>query len=264
MKKYFYAVIAVCFLACNSETKDSTTKKSSSDTTKAATTADANNAVTGCGNSILFKEGTIVEASNYDGAGKETGKSISTVLKVSEDGGMTMAEMESKTTRDNDKDEKTVHPIYKCDGQNFIVDIADLLRNEKQDVSIEGSGITFPLTVSVGETLPVVNYIMKMKTGEQTMTINSTIKDRKVEAKESLTVSGQSIETYKISSVVDASVDIPGMNDLMKKSMEEAKKNMGQSKMIIWYAPNLTVLKMDFYMGDKLINRNVVTAIKSK
>ncbi len=53
-----------------------------------------------------------------------------------------------------------------------------------------------------------------------------------------------------------------GMDERSKKVMEEMKKKMGKNKMTFWYAPDVTIIKMEFYMGDKLITRSEVTGIK--
>jgi hypothetical protein len=32
--------------------------------------------------------------------------------------------------------------------------------------------------------------------------------------------------------------------------------------MIMWYTPDITIVKMEFHMGEKLVSRTEVTAIK--
>jgi hypothetical protein len=53
-----------------------------------------------------------------------------------------------------------------------------------------------------------------------------------------------------------------GMSGEMKKSMQDAKKRMGENRFIIWYTPELTVLKMEMYMGGKLQSKTEITRIQ--
>ncbi|HKO82920.1 MAG TPA: hypothetical protein VJU78_21080, partial [Chitinophagaceae bacterium] len=77
----------------------------------------------------------------------------------------------------------------------------------------------------------------------------------------SVAIPAGTFEAFKISAVIDATTEMDGITDAMKKSMEEMKKKMGEHRFIIWYAPELTVLKMEMYQGDKLQSRTEVTKI---
>jgi uncharacterized protein (DUF2384 family) len=142
------------------------------------------------------------------------------------------------------------------------IDLSGLLPGSQQNTKIESSGLQFPLHVSVGETLPEAHHIMTMNRGGKEMKITSHIKERKVEAKESVTTPAGTFECYRISSVIEAATDMQGMDEKSKKIMEEVKKKMGKNRMICWYAPDVTIIKMEFHMGDKLVTRTEVTDIK--
>ena len=59
---------------------------------------------------------------------------------------------------------------------------------------------------------------MTMNRGGKEMKITSHIKERKVEAKESVTTPAGTFECYRISSVIEAETDMPGMDEKSKKT----------------------------------------------
>jgi hypothetical protein len=101
-----------------------------------------------------------------------------------------------------------------------------------------------------------------MTTAGKSRKITSHIKERKVEAKENITTPAGTFDCYRISSIVEAEVDMPEMDEESKKIMEKVKQQMGKTKMIFWYSPETTIIKMELYMGEKLLSRSEVTGIK--
>ncbi|MBK8608933.1 MAG: hypothetical protein IPL84_03005 [Chitinophagaceae bacterium] len=215
-----------------------------------------------CSSCILFHEGAEIYTSSFGSDRKETRQQVSTVTKVYSDGGMTIAEMEMKDRNTNNGDEKGMNAVYKCDGRQLYVDLAGFLSENKSGNMIATSGLLFPFNVAVGETLPDADYSINMNMSGRAMKVTSHIKERKVEAKEPVTTAAGTFECYRISSVIESETEIPGMNEKTKQIMEEAKKKMGQSKMIFWYAPDVSIIKTEFYMGDKLVSGSEVTGFK--
>ncbi|HKZ65962.1 MAG TPA: hypothetical protein VJ111_06395 [Chitinophagaceae bacterium] len=260
MKQIFSIVSAIVFLSCNNQTSnangnaDSTIRKVSS----------KNEAVSGggCSNNLLFRKGAVIDATTYDGNGKVLGLQSSTVMKVYDEKGMTVSETDVQSTNAEGKDENVFKIAYKCDGDNFIMDMASLAGNAMQGTTISASGLSFPFILKAGQTLPDASHTISIASGGKNMKIISVIKDRKVEARESITIPAGEFEAYKISAVIDATTEMEGITEEMKKSMQAIKKRMGENRFIIWYAPELTVLKMEMYMGDKLQSRTEVTKIK--
>ena len=257
MKNFFSLVAIIIILACNTPAANSIgdTANTNAESPESGST-DGN-----CGTNLLFRKGVVIHSASFDGTGKATTKSVSTATKVYNEGGMTISEWEMKNTTEG-REEKAFKAIYKCDGKLLHIDLSGLLPGNQQNTKIESSGLQFPLHVSVGETLPEAHHSMTMNSGGKEMKITSHIKERKVEAKESVTTPAGTFECYRISSVIEAETDMPGMDEKSKKIMEEVKKKMGKNRMICWYAPDVTIIKMEFHMGDKLITRTEVTAIK--
>ena len=260
MKHGFSAVIIITILACNSQPANSI--GSGNDSSIVTGKAPAEASVSGdCGNSLVFRKGAEIYTSNYDGQGKLTTKQVSTVTKVYEEGNMSVAEVEMKSPEEKNAGKKPMTAKYKCDGKQLYVDLSGFMPGaNSQSSKIETSGMLFPFKLSAGETLPDATHSVSMELAGKAMKITSHIKERKVEAKESITTPAGTFECYRISSVIET--EMPGMDEKRRQIMEETKKRMGKNKMIIWYAPDVTIIKMEFYMGERLITRSEITAIK--
>ncbi len=258
MKQIFPIVSAIILLACNNQSSNANNNAGDSITNPSSKNAIAE--ADGCGNTLLFKKGIVIEAATYDGNGKVLGLQSSEVMRVYEEKGELVSEVNMKTTNAQGKDEKVIKAEYRCDGKNFVMDM-NFLRTAGSGTSVKASGLFFPLNIKVGETLPDASHTINIASGGKNMKIISEIKNRKVEAKESITIPAGEFEAYKISAVIDATTEMEGMSEEMKKSMQEVKKRMGENRFIIWYTPELTILKMEMYMGGKMQSRTEVTKI---
>ena len=257
MKNFSSLVLIIIILACHNPATNS-----AGDTPNTIAASPESGSTDGnCGANLLFRKGVVIHATNFDGTGKATSKSVSTATKVYSEGGKTISEWEMKNTTEG-AEGKVFKTVYTCDGKLLQIDLSGLLPGNQQNTRIESSGLQFPLHVSVGETLPETHYSMVMTSGGKERKITSHIKDRKVEAKESITTPAGTFACYRISSVIEAEMDMPGMDEKSKKIMEEVKKKMGKNRMICWYVPDVTIIKMEFHMGDKLVTRSEITAIK--
>ncbi|MCX2454198.1 hypothetical protein OQX61_23205 [Pedobacter sp. PLR] len=259
-KVIFLGFLTLSFFSCsnsNNQTSGNADGKDPGSATKMVSVSADND----CGNSLLFKKGVKMQSVTYNGEGKEINKQSATVIKVYEEAAFRVAEIETQSTdtllATNNKPNVL---LYKCDGKSLFMDISGLLPKDNK-AKIEGGGLSFPTRLSAGEVLPDAEYSISMEQAGKKMKIVSHVTDRKVESKENLVISGERYECYKISSIINADIEMPGLTDQMKKSMEAMKAKMPKNKMIIWYAPEATVLKMEFYMGEKLTTRNEVTSI---
>ncbi len=261
MKKTLYSFLLISLFACNNEKSGNGSKGDSAVAEKKQSAEIPTNSTSGCGNAILFHEGLTLESMTYDAAGTVIRKSAATVIKVGEEGGMTVAQIQSKTSKPDGSDEKATTTTYRCDGQSLQMDLSNLLGDNKS-MTIEGSGFSFPLNIADGQTLPDVNYSINMDRNGKTIKMTSAMKERKVIGKESVAITGGTFECYKISSVVESTTEIPGMDERTKKIMEDMKNKMPKNRMVMWYAPEATVMKVEMYQGDKLVSHTDVTAIK--
>ena len=255
MKKIFAACLLFSLFACNNQNSNSTEKKS----TENVVTAD--NASTGnCGSLILFKKGAVIEGTSYDANGKQTYKETTTVTDVSEEGGVLIATSSSVTN--GTTGEKTINLVYKCDGTNLFMDINAMLANFAGMGKVKGDvkPVQFPINISEGQTLPEASYTISMDRGAMKMDITSTIKNRTVGAKEKITTTAGSWDCYKVSNDVDS--DVQGLDEQTKKIMD-AVKDKTKMSMVMWYTPELGVVRTVMYINGKLNSRTDITAIKN-
>lgn len=264
LRKLIPIVLAIGLLACNNQNSNANGPAAPGDSTgkeKPVAASLQETAKGGCGNNLLFREGTKIEAASYNGAGKLTSRQTSVVKKVYTDGGQTASELDMTTTDEKGGNPRVVKGVYRCDGSKLTVDLSSFVQQDRPGMTIKTSGIDFPFDVSVGQTLPDAQYSVDMTMGDKKMTIISTIKERKVTANESVTTPAGTFNAYKISAVVDAETIMDGLTDQMKKAMKEAKEKMGKSEMVFWYVPTLSVVRMELYQGNKLVSKNEVTSI---
>ncbi len=256
MKRLFSALLVVIMFGCGNQPGTNLASANDNSANQPGNSADD------CGNSLLFRKGAIITTSSYDGKGKLTSTQASTVIKVYREAGMTISELVMKNTDAGNATEKSSTATYKCDGKQLFVDMSGFLSDGKKS-SLETTGLQFPFAVSVGQVLPDAEYSINMTAGGITRKMISHIRERKVEAKEAVTTSAGTFQCYKISSVIEVETGIAEMDAESKKVMDEVKKRMGKNIMTFWYAPAVTIIKMDYRMGDKLIFRSEVTGIKN-
>jgi hypothetical protein len=261
MKKIlFYSCLFLLF-ACNNQSNGGGSKNDSTSPDKKSGSENISASSSGCGSSMLFHEGLTITTISTSGTGDTLNRSVATVAKVINEGNITIAQMEAKI-KDATGAEKVTRSTYKCDGQNFVVDVSSLVGENNPGVSIEGDGFNFPLSISDGQTLPDATYSITTNKNGKTMKITSTVKERKVIGKESITIDGGTFECYKIAGTIDAYMHMDGMDAAMQKRMDEARSKMPKSSIILWYAPMATVLKTQVMIGEKLISSTQVVAIK--
>jgi hypothetical protein len=252
MKHTIYILLIIA-VACNNTTTTGI---------EAAQAATSVSNPDNCSNSLWFRKGATIHTSSYDGQGNEIAKQVSTVTKVFAQGNLTISELEIKSTDQHGANTIVSNASYRCDGKLFYMDISGLLPGGKAAGDIETSGLRLPFAVSVGDTLPDADYTIVMRSEGNTHKIKSYIKERKVESKEVVNTPAGSFECFKISSVIETETNMPGLDEKRKKAVEEMKKKMGKNKMTFWYSPDVTIVKMEFRMGEKLVSRSEITAIK--
>ena len=260
MKQVLVAILLTSTIACNNAGDSQKTSSSEAGVTKSSSGNKTENAGV-CAKLIFFQQGAEIEATSYNGEGKEISKQITKVLEVKMQDCMTIANVEGTTSGTGD--DKVLHYSYKCDGNNIYFDIASLFRNEakNKDMNFESSLIAYPLNVKDGETLPDMTGTMNSETNGKKMQMKYHYKDRKVEGKEEITTPAGTWNCYRISNTIEIEMDIPGMDEATKKIMESMKEKM-KTTATTWLAPDFGIVKMEMYMGGKLTSKNEVTAIK--
>ena len=173
---------------------------------------------------FAMKEKTKVTMSNFDGKGKLTGSSETVVKTVKPTDKGFAATMEVVIKNEKGKttlDTKTYD--VQCENGSIKLDISSMYMGDmaaqmkSMEVTVSGSGIDIPATLTEGQTLSDGDSQIKMGSNGMTfMTMTFAIKNRKVEKKEKLTVGAGTYDAYKITYDMDFKM-------LFKKSIKVAQ-----------------------------------------
>jgi len=126
----------------------------------------------------------------------------------------------------------------------------------KVDMKIDGRQMQTPLDLSTGQTLPdeeVVKSTINMS-GMMSMTfyITTTLKNRKVEAKEDVTTPAGTFNCFKISYDLEVAMDM----GMMKQNATE--------KVIEWLSPEIGMIKTERYdEKGKLSSTTLISEVKN-
>jgi hypothetical protein len=252
--------IAILYVACNNTANTNQT----SDPIKTTVAEEKEETGPGaCNKLIFFQPGAEIYAKSYDAKGKVMASQLTKVLNVKNEGGMTVAYVESSDTARIGKSTSSRKYNYKCDGKKIYFDIAAMFRNtaEEKNATFEASLMEYPIALSAGQTLPEASGTMQVAKGAQKMTMKYHYKDRKVEGKETITTPAGSWSCYKVTNRVEMEIDIPGMDANAKKMMESMTNKM-KTTGISWFSPEFGVVKMEMYQNGKLQSKHEIVAVK--
>jgi hypothetical protein len=149
------------------------------------------------------KEGTKIEMTSYSKNGKETGKSVTTVVSVKQNGPVTEYALKSESTDSKGK-VSTGEFTASCDGHTVSVSMKGFFPSDMEastgggEVNLEGNDISFPNSMTVGEKLNDGTITMSMAMGTMTMKTVMNIVNRAVTGQESIKTPAGTFDCYKI------------------------------------------------------------------
>jgi len=193
------------------------------------------NAQGDCNPFYILKEGKKWETSNYNYKDKYLGKQAHEIISISQEGKKLTAKTLIKAYDKKDKLEFEKEIDIYCEDGVVSLDMSQYLPAETMaafkdmDVTMDINPVDIPQQLSVGETLEGGSVNMTMK-GPITMTMNVSVKDRKVAAKEDITVPAGKYSTYKITYTIV--VDMMG------------QRKMGSAD---WVAEGVGVVRTESY-----------------
>ena len=154
-----------------------------------------------------FKKGFKMQMTTYDKDEKAVSVVDQEVIEVgTENGDMTAT---CKITTDQKKVKDMPDDFtskIRCRDGNIIMNFKDLMGSSKaleqmkgMEMKITGEDVAIPYNLSVGQSMPDNSMIMQMfLNGTQFMKMTFTMKDRKVEKKETISTSAGTFDCYKI------------------------------------------------------------------
>jgi hypothetical protein len=161
------------------------------------------------------RAGAIMGYQSIDAKGKITGTSRITILGKDQQGNATVYNVKSESFDEKNKPLTTNEYAMKCEDGVFSVDMKSMIDPKSMEgfkdmeITFSGTDMTYPQSLSVGQSLPDANVTMGAATGGLSlmkMTINIT--NRKVEALESVTVPAGTFECYKITYELESKMGI--------------------------------------------------------
>lgn len=158
-----------------------------------------------CSAYFPFEKGSAWEYTNYNKKGAVTSVTAQEVGIVEEVDGVTEAQVKQTITDDKGKVVNEGSYIIKCKDGTLFINVEDMLSPEMReglgslDMSFSGDALMLPSKMEVGQQLPDARTEIKAGSGGVTiMTVKMDITDRKVEAKEKITVPAGTFECYKV------------------------------------------------------------------
>jgi hypothetical protein len=243
--------IAVLCAACNNA--DNAVQPIKNDSLPVATQhADA------CSKLIFFRSGAELGFKSYDAKGKVIGSQITKIRSVKNEGGFTIATVESTDSAGTE-----MKYDYKCDGKAIYFDLAALMQSAttKSGTTVEGSLIEYPIDVSAGQTLPDASGTMTMEQHGKKTTMTYYYKDRTVKGKENVTTPAGTWSCYKITNRIEVKMEFPGMDERTKKMMETMTNQM-KTTSTTWFSPDFGIVKMETHQNGKLQFSNEIVSVK--
>lgn len=205
-----------------------------------------------------FKQGSVHKIQHLNGKNDLQSTVIQTCKEIKSSGSNTTAVILSETFDKKDKKQGEVTLQITCEAGVVRFDMksfamqnmpSDMGKSGDMKMEITGDQIDMPSSLEVGSTLKNITYGMKMSMGNMNlMNKEFTIRERKVEKKEQITVPAGTFDCYKISYLAD----FEGMF---------GKKNT--MKTYTWYAKGVGMVKTESYDSkDKLTNVSVLAEVK--
>lgn len=204
-----------------------------------------------CSDFIWFKQGAMMEFETKDGKGSVLNKSRMEIVKISNDGGVTVADALT-----SDDEGNSFEMQFKCASDRMYMDFGSLLKQamlqagqegadqaqieralENTEIGFSDGFMDFPKSMYPGQALKDVSIsITTSPTPNVSMDMVSTLSERRVVGKEKVTTPAGTFDAMKISGVRKTTMKIMGMNKKMPSSTE-----------YLWFAPGIGVVKQEDY-----------------
>ncbi len=209
-----------------------------------------------CKTYYLLSQGAEIELTAYDKKGEANGRSVSKVTEVKPVSGGYQANI-SVTTFNGKGKEQTSNPNVAVSCQNgvYAVDLRNLVPAEAttshkdMQVRVEGDLAEYPARLEAGQTLKDATMSVEptsggLNGGMGLKKITFTLKNRKVEGKETITTPAGTYECFKIT--YDAN-----MKAVIGVNFQAAE----------WFAPGFGVVKTETYRNGKTVGSTLITKV---
>lgn len=194
-----------------------------------------------CNTYFNFKEGSEYEMTHYSAKDKVTGKSLSQILSVEDNGGVLTAHIKGTAFDKKGEEITSMNFAYICDDGVLKMDMnkfipKDMFGGDSDiEFEMEGDYLEIPKNLEIGQSLKdgMIKGKMTMEGNPAmaNMTLSVKIFNRKVEAKEDITTPAGNFSCYKISYDMESSTKVMGMNNKVNlKGVDYLSEGVGVIK----------------------------------
>ncbi|MGD2035673.1 MAG: hypothetical protein PVF73_11485 [Bacteroidales bacterium] len=196
-------------------------------------------------------EGTELVYQHYYKKGDPSGSSSHRVTHYKEFPGGAEATILFRTFDKKGKPVSESTLEVKCESGTFYFDMRGYINQqmvsayEDMEVKVETDNLELPGNISPGDVLKDGSVTMDVSSsGLKIMSMKTSVTDRKVEAKESVTTKAGTFDCYRISSVVTTASPVK----IVMETME-------------WFSPGTGMIKSESYSRSKLAGRSELTEL---
>jgi hypothetical protein len=194
-----------------------------------------------CNTYFNFKEGAEYEMTHYSDKDKVTGKSLSQILSVDDNGGVLTAHIKGTAFDKKGEEITSMNFEYICDDGVLKMDMnkfipKDMFGSDAEiEFEMEGDYLELPESLEIGQSLKegMIEGKMTMEGNPAMANMGISVKifNRKVEAKEDITTPAGSFPCYKISYDMESSTKVMGMNNkVIMKGIDYISEGVGVIK----------------------------------
>ncbi|TDB67880.1 TapB family protein [Arundinibacter roseus] len=204
---------------------------------------------------VALKVGGGFEMITYDGRGKESGRLTYVIKNISKQGADTKIDMEFESMDKKGKSEMKTTYTMLCNGNELRVDANAFLGEEQRksfqsfEMTFTSKDIVYPGNLSVGQKLPDGSLSGEGATGPMAIEVDMVMNNRKVEAKEKITVPAGTFDTHKITSDMNVST-----KTIMKMAFDFQTVSY-RANGVLWD------VKTETYRKGKLISSTVLSKL---
>ena len=215
-----------------------------------------------CTDYIWFKKGASMTFEGKDGKGKNVYQSKMNVINVTTKGDVTIGEVQMT---DDKKNEFTME--FKCTDDKLYMDFASAIKQamaksspeaptdavDNLEMNFSDGFMSFPKNMQPGQDLDDATFTMKTNSGGMGMQMTSSVVNRKVVAKESVTTPAGTFDCVKVTGTRKTTARILGKDRNMGKPLVET----------VWFAPGIGTVKQENYTENgKLESTNQLIEFK--
>lgn len=200
-----------------------------------------------------IKEGSGFEMTSFNGKGKPTGTLHYKFAQVGQEGGYTVVEIEMESFSEKGKSQGKQKLKMRCNGNESLIDAGSLIMEDQRknydsyNMKFTSQDIVYPNQYNVGQTLKEASLKGSGDMSGMPITLEMDLTDRKVMAKENITVGAGTFDAYKITAT----------NKVVSKTVIPVKV---QFETVSYRAPGVIWdIKSETYSRGKLVGSTELT-----